>query len=88
MKVRRRLSHIIASVLAMAILPGLLPVSVLAASDRALDITDYKATRLEDLTADDVIQYVYDGEGNKFYAPVDLSNTNTRMWLSYTVEKS
>ena len=88
MKARKRFSRIVASTLTMAILLGLLPVSALAASDRALDITDYKAMRLENLAAGDVAQYVYDGENNKFYAPVDLSNANTWMRLSYTIEKS
>ena len=88
MKVRKRFSRIVASTLTLAILLGLLPTSALAAMAGGLNAIDYKAMRLENLAAGDVAKYVYDGETNKFYATVDLSNANTWMRLSYTIEKS
>lgn len=88
MKARKRFSRIVASTLTLAILLGLLPTSALAAMAGGLNAIDYKAMRLENLAAGDIAKYVYDDENNKFYAPVDLSNANTWMRLSYTIEKS
>ena len=88
MKVRKQFTRIVALILTIAILLGLLPASALAASAPDLDIIDYKAMRLENLSSGDIAKYAYDGETNKFYSPVDLSRDGTWMRLSYTIEKS
>ena len=59
MKVRKQFTRIVALILTIAILLGLLPASALAASAPDLDIIDYKAMRLENLSSGDIAKYAY-----------------------------